>query len=132
MDQAIAQMSPLEQQLADLARRHPGTVNQPFSGALGLVTVPQWRVPAGWNQVRTNIHFVVPAGYPFANPDCFFADATLRLADQRLPQNSNVQALQGVGEVLWFSWHLNGAWRANKDNLCTWLAVIANRFEQRQ
>jgi hypothetical protein len=131
-DESVRVMTPYDEQLADLGERFKGVSAQPNPNGLALVTVPELVLPKGWNKPQTNIWFIIPNGYPYANPDCFWTDAALRLEGERMPQNTALQELAGVGPTLWFSWHLNGAWRPNKDNLSTWMAVIANRFEQRQ
>jgi hypothetical protein len=132
LDDGPAAMTPYEQQLQGLTERFPGTEARPWPGALGLISIPRLCLPTGWNRSETPIWFAAPSGYPYANPDCFWADPELRLTDERVPQNAQVQQLDGVGPVLWFSWHLNGAWRPNKDTLNSWVAVIASRFDQRQ
>jgi hypothetical protein len=62
---------------------------------------------AGWNQSETTVRVLIPVGYPHVNPDCFYADASLRLASGAMPINSAVQAVFG-GDYLWFSWHVTG------------------------
>lgn len=131
-DQQALAMTPYEQQVETLRQRYPGASSREWANSVALVIVPDVPLPKGWNRTSTTVRFVVPAGYPFANPDCFFVDPSVRLEGERMPQNSAMQALGELGEMLWFSWHLNGAWRPNKDTLTTWMAVIAHRFEQLQ
>lgn len=120
--------TPLEMHFDALRARYPGAVLQDGAGAV-VVSVPNVQLPNGWNKRETIVHFLVPAGYPYANPDCFNTDADLRLAGGELPQNSSVQPMPLIGSTLWFSWHLEGGWKPNRDTLLTWMAVIERRFE---
>jgi hypothetical protein len=108
----------------------PDASIQDLPDGTAWVTVPSVRLlPSGaWNADTTSVSFIAPAGYPQARPDCFFADAGLRLASGALPKNSNIQAAPNVpGQYLWFSWHVN-QWDPNKDNFITYLNVIKKRL----
>lgn len=77
----------------------------------------------------TAVRLIVPLGYPMARPDCFWADASLRLAGGGMPQNSAPTPVPETAEpALWFSWHLTQPWDPARDNLLTWLAVIVGRL----
>lgn len=91
------------------------------------VEIPNMELPTGWNMPRSTIAFQVPNGYPQAKPDCFYADANLRLATGALPVNSNVQNTPAGSPMLWFSWHVNN-WRPNEDSLLTWMRVVERRL----
>ena len=102
-------------------------------GGATLIRVPVFPVAPGWNRRQTEVSFLAPAGYPYANPDCFWADSELRLESGALPQSSNVTGIPETSHVgLWFSWHLTQAWNPNRDSLLTWLAAIAERFRKAQ
>ncbi|HEX8124726.1 MAG TPA: E2/UBC family protein [Allosphingosinicella sp.] len=120
--------TPLEIQFDALKARYPGAVLQDGAGAV-VVSVPHVRLPKGWNKKETSVHFLIPVAFPHANPDCFNTEADLRLANGALPQNSTEQPMPLIGSTLWFSWHLQGGWKPNRDNLLTWMAVIERRFE---
>ena len=93
-----------------------------------VIEVPGVLLPAGWSEASTTIWFVVPAGYPAAQPDCFWADASLRLAGGGMPQNSGLQAVASTGVPgLWFSWHLQ-SWRPGRDDLVTYTRFILRRL----
>src|SRR5262245_38028725 len=113
----------LELQFAELQERYPGATLQ-STNEFSVISVPGVAVPPGWNKTETAIHFIVPPGYPHANPDCFNADAELRLANGCKPKNAEVQPMPLIGETLWFSWHLQRPWQPSRDSLLTWLAVI--------
>jgi len=123
-------MGPVEIHLRRLQERAPGATATVAPGAGWIVCVPNIDLPPGWSKAHSQIRFVAPTGYPFAQPDCFWADADLRLANGNTPQASNPNnALPGSAEPgLWFSWHLQQPWNPNRDDFLTWLAVIRQRF----
>jgi hypothetical protein len=116
-------------QLTDIRARFPeATVCQLPSGA-ALVTVPDFEIAPGWSARRTTVRFLAPVGYPYAAPDCFWADAELRLANGTMPQNSAINPIPETSlQGLWFSWHLQKPWNPNVDCFLTWLATIDARF----
>jgi hypothetical protein len=122
-------MGPFDLQFAKLVARFEQAVAQDVPGVGKVVTIPRVPLPAGWNKGETSVHFIAPEGYPFARPDCFWADEDLRLGSGAAPQASSTPNLiPGIGRSgLWFSWHLQ-EWNANRDDLLSWFAVIKNRF----
>lgn len=94
-------------------------------GSVHLV-IADVRLPPGWSQASTRVAFVLPVGYPAAQPDCFFADERLRLASGGLPQNAGLQQLQDVN-WLWFSWHLT-SWTPGRDNAVTFAHFVESRL----
>lgn len=125
-------MSPaLAEHVARLAERFPASAITPGMSGMALVHVPALPLPAGWSKTHTDVWFLVPAGYPAANPDCFWADHDLRLADGKVPQNSNPhQNVPGTAIfALWFSWHITSGWHPATSDLRTYLHSIAARFQ---
>jgi hypothetical protein len=99
-----------------------------------LVRIPNVPLPEGWSQPSTEIRFVVPNGYPYAAPDCFWADMALRLRGGAMPKNATVGQMmpgQTDTQTLWFSWHVNAAWNPSC-TLSTYVKVIRKRFEALQ
>jgi hypothetical protein len=127
-------MGPLDIHLRRLQERAPGATAVEAPGAGWIVRIPNVELPPGWSKARSDIRFVAPNGYPFAQPDCFWADVDLRLANGNVPQSANPNnALPGSPEPgLWFSWHLQQPWNPNRDDFLTWLAVIRQRFARAQ
>jgi hypothetical protein len=110
-----------------VAQFSSATLNADADGS-GLVTIADVELPPGWSAPTTRVHFVVPIGFPAAQPDCFWASAELRLASGTMPSNAGVQAvpvLQCPG--LWFSWHVT-TWRPSVDTLSTYARFILTRF----
>jgi hypothetical protein len=93
--------------------------------ALLVTGVP---LPSGWNLSETAIAFLIPVGFPHAAPDCFFADADLRLASGAEPANSAMQPLLG-SQYRWFSWHPVG-WRPESGSLASYLRFCEARLRE--
>lgn len=91
-----------------------------------IVEVPNFVLPEGWSLPSTTVRWVLSAGYPAAQPDCFYTDVELRLDNGAMPINTGVQALQGC-QLLWFSWHVQG-WRPGRDDLLSYLRFIESRL----
>lgn len=99
----------------------------------GAVLVRVADVPVtGWNRPTATILFVVPPGYPAAQPDCFWVEpANFRLEGGGTPQNTNdanpIPGDQTARQTTWFSWHLQG-WNPSRDSLLTYFKVILSRL----
>ncbi len=121
-------MTPLEQQFSILNSKYENAQMDMLPSGAALITIPEQKLPSGWNKSTSTLKFIAPAGYPFGNPDCFWADVDLRLKNGSMPQASNISAPPEVSEsLLWFSWHVQ-SWNANRDNLLSYVGVIMNRF----
>lgn len=118
----------------DVKLRFPGATREALPGGAALITLPGFRLPDGWNKTVVTLRFLEPNGYPFACPDCFWADADLRLASNAIPQNTGANPIPEtpITGLLWFSWHVTQNWSPNRDNLLTWVACIGDRFRKLQ
>lgn len=122
-------MNPLQSQVEDLARHYSGLTSQQLPSGAVLIRLPEMPIPSGWSKSKTTIRFLAPTGYPMARPDCFWADADLRLVNGAMPASAQINQIPESGETgLWFSWHLTHAWNPNTDTLATWVGVIRARF----
>lgn len=92
-----------------------------------LVKIPSVALPDGWLRDTTSVVFVAPKGYPFAQPDCFWADPELKLKNGAMPQGTGQNPCPDGLPHLWFSWHVSG-WNPNMDTFLTYLRVIKRRF----
>lgn len=123
-------MTPIEQQFECLRVQFGKATIQPLPNGTHLVTIPEFELPKGWNSPSTAVKFVVPVGYPLAKPDCFWVDASIRLATGATPQNTGPNPIPDApGPQLWFSWHV-GPWSPSRDTLLTYVRVIQNRFKE--
>ena len=125
-------MAPLEGQLQRLVERHPGT-SWVDCGVHGLlVNMPNFALPQGWNKHATQLKFLVPQGYPYAKPDCFWADSDLRVQAQphQMPQATQINPIvPQTNGMIWFSWHLQ-QWNPNRDDLFSWVACMRDRLQR--
>lgn len=127
-------MKSLQEQFDELKQQFAGATLVPSEG-LHLIKIPDLKLPSGWSQSSSDVRFVVPNGYPYAPPDCFWADGNLRLPSGQMPQNAqigNVVPGQPENGLLWFSWHVQQAWKPGVCNLLTYVKIIRNRFEERK
>jgi len=116
-------------QLVKLSDVYNGRVDKRELGnGTVLVTLKDVRLPVGWNKERTSVRYVIPVGYPFAAPDCFWADRDLSLANGVRPQATNVQVIPEANEDgLWFSWHVQG-WNPSHGSLVMYAKMIERRL----
>ena len=126
-------MSVFEVQLNDLRERYSELRTQPLAGGATLVTIGSVPLPSGWSKASTSIRFLLPAGYPFAAPDCFWADNDLLLEGGQMPCSSGSHNVipETAESGLWFSWHVQG-WNPNRDTLSSWMNTIADRLRRLQ
>lgn len=123
-------MTPLQSQFESIKSKYPNATMDPLPSGAAVITLPNEKLPEGWNKQFSTIKFIAPSGYPFGNPDCFWADTDLRLMNGTMPQASNISAPPELTEpLLWFSWHV-GSWNANRDNLLSYVGVIINRLRE--
>ena len=73
---------------------HYGTagIKELPSGAF-LITVPEITIPPGWNIGVATIRFIVPVGYPNAQPDCFWIQPAIQLSNGTVPKNSSTSRI---------------------------------------
>jgi hypothetical protein len=120
----------METHLTALRGVYSGSELTSLPDGTSLMKVPSVVLPDGWNQKTTTIWFLVPVGFPLSRPDCFWADADLRLASGAMPMNANLTALPLRGENrTWFSWHLQ-QWNPVTDGLLSYVRVIQDRLRR--
>lgn len=123
-------MEIIERQFARLQEAYPAATRTPVAGGSILVEIPRFALPEGWNKDRVKVIFLLPPGYPAAQPDCFWLEpGPIRLADGGTPQASNdSNPIPGVGpRGTWFSWHVQ-SWNPNRDHILTYVGVIKRRL----
>lgn len=128
----------IEEQLKDLETIRvkasaPTPILTSLSNGSKLVEIPDVDIGPGWTVRAVKVLFLVPPGFPAAQPDCFWVEPTgLRLANGGTPQNSNdSNPIPGDPtadrRTTWFSWHLQG-WNPNRDSLQSYYHVIMKRM----
>jgi hypothetical protein len=130
-------LSPVTNRQLDRVRaRHPDVQIEELPSGAALVTIPHFALPQGWNAESTCVRFLLPVGYPGPSPDCFWASSGLRLAGGQMPQAANEQQIPETDHTgVWFSWHVIEAqanWNPNRDDLATYVEIIAERFRHCQ
>ncbi len=124
-------MDLIDQQFEDIKKAfsEAGPKLERRSDNTSVVEIPNFPLPGGWSAPTTSILFILPANYPHGKPDCFWADASLRLASGQPPANSTPNNSHGGPEQrLWFSWHAS-SWNPNMDSLLTYVNVIRRRLQ---
>ncbi|WP_294537557.1 E2/UBC family protein [uncultured Rhodoblastus sp.] len=117
-------------QFADVMARFKGATLERLPSGAALIAVPNFVLPPGWSSAESTIRFLAPVNYPYANPDCFWADGDLRLANGGEPRNSALNSIPetSLANLRWFSWHVHNNWNPSRDTLMSWMASIAARF----
>lgn len=109
-----------------------GALMQGLPGGANLVVCQNVELPPGWNRHQSTIKFVAPVGYPLSKPDCFWADADLRLVNGAMPKATGFNAIPGVQQKhLWFSWHVS-QWNPHRDSLLSFFMTIQARLQTAQ
>ncbi|SRR6266571_3745485 len=123
-------MGPVQIQMEELQRKYPGATAASRPDGSFLVQIPNYPLPAGWNNTSTTVYFLAPVGYPHARPDCFWTDPELRLATGAMPLNASQNSNAGVGrDLLWFSYHA-ASWDPNQDGLLSYARMIEMRLRE--
>jgi hypothetical protein len=97
----------------------------------GTVVVLDVLLPSGWNKERTEVRFVLPAGFPLSMPpSSFWCDGDLRLANGGMPALTNLLKMPGEDEPrLWFL-HALRAWHPGKDTIVTYFYTVRLRLQK--
>lgn len=118
----------IEGQIAAVRARYPDASITAQADGSQLVHLPSVLLPAGWSASSSGIWFLLPAGYPTVRPDCFYADADLRLASGAEPGSSSMQMVDGLARR-WFSWHLT-SWDEARDGLAQYVRFVERRLAE--
>jgi hypothetical protein len=95
-------------------------------GGMICVLFPDWRVPVGYRQTKTNLLLRLSPGYPDVPPDMWWCNPALVLLDGSLAQATEITE-QYLGQS-WQRWSRHflqpGQWRSGVDSLESYLARI--------
>lgn len=92
------------------------------------VVVPGVPLSNAWSKPSCTIAFIVPAAFPVQRPDCFWADADLRLRNGAMPSNAGPGPVCVFSPMLWFSYHPQ-AWDI-RDTVETYFHLVQSRLAQ--
>jgi hypothetical protein len=83
-----------------------------------------------YDRDSTDIMLRIPAGYPLAALDMFYADPWVKLSSGSYPPQADV-AFDACGRH-WqrFSRHLNQPWRAGLDGVPGFLAIVSGELQR--
>ena len=89
-----------------------------------VVTIREFRLPAGLEPERATLLLQLPPGFPDAAPDMFWFDPGVFLTGHRVIPGT--EATQTIIGQTWQRWsrHIREQWRPGIDNLATYLAYI--------
>jgi len=119
----------VEHELELLQAARPGVVVHRDPSGQHLIELPMFPLSPGWSKPTTTALFRLPPAYPEARPDNFWSEGDLRLATGGMPTNCSPSSERLLGrEWLLYSWHVT-QWAPGKDDLLTYVGVIARRFE---
>jgi hypothetical protein len=112
-----------------LAEKFPGATLTDLKNGTFLCSVPKFRLPKGWNKKSASACFIVPNGYPCAQPAHFFTDADVMLKGDYAPRNTDLRYRQegAPGGMRFWSWKPS-IWSPNRDTLITYANFIKSRF----
>ncbi len=92
------------------------------------VILHKFPFPAQYTPRQANLMVRLSAGYPNGNPDMFWTNPDVKLADGRWPLNAEYHDPSAGGWQRW-SRHDN-SWRAGIDNLRTKMASVRREIEK--
>jgi len=115
-------------QFENLLKDYPEATIEERPDGTFVITIPFIPLNGGWNQDRVSVAFIAPVGFPLSQPDCFWTDDSLRLANGGLPKNTGFQTPPFASNPkLWFSWHL-AAWNPARNSLKSFIGAIRERL----
>jgi hypothetical protein len=100
-------------------------IEEKAEGGMICVVIKNYRLPAGYQAVVTDLLLRLPGGFPDASPDMFWCSPPVRFADGSLPPAADVTENHLGRPWQRFSRHLAaGTWRPGIDSLGTYVALI--------
>lgn len=91
------------------------------------VTIRDFPFPEQYRPRRANLMLRLPAGYPNANPDMFWTNPEVRLANGKFPLNAGWHDPSASN---WQRWSRHSkSWRPGTDNLRTKIASVRRELE---
>jgi hypothetical protein len=123
-------MSLPEADLAGLSER--GAVYQISTEAnMTCIVLPGYRLPPGYDQVRSDLLLRLNPGYPDVPPDMWWFSPAVKFANGRTVQaTESVECHLGRQWQRWSRHFGQGQWKSGIDCLETFLALIRKELER--
>jgi hypothetical protein len=95
------------------------------------VTLPAFRLPAGYDRASSDLLLRLHPGYPDVPPDMWWFDPAVRRADgQVIPATELIEPYLGRSWQRWSRHFLPGQWRSGIDGVESYLALIRRELER--
>ena len=100
-------------------------------GGMICIVLPSWQLPMGFDCAVSDLLIRLHQGYPDVQPDMWWFDPPVRLANgQDLPNTNVVEAYLGRRWQRWSRHFSNGQWQSGVDGLESYLALIRLSLER--
>ena len=86
----------------------------------------------GYSADRSELLVKVPRSYPDAGPDMFWVDPGVTLASGVVPQSAEHVETHLNRPWRRFSWHRQGSWNPNVDNMHSHIEFIRRRLREKK
>ena len=94
------------------------------------VLFPDFALPAGFDQPRSNLLLRLSAGYPDVPPDMWWFDPPVRRADgQVIPATEVIEHYLGASWQRWSRHFAAGQWKSGIDGLESFMALVRRELE---
>ena len=111
----------------DELREEGWTVEAIDGEGSALVVFRCYSMPAGFSKRSTDLLLKLPISYPNGQPDMFWVEVDLVLANGDVPKEANVVETHLGRQWRRFSWHLKN-WNPGRDNIRTYLEFVNARL----
>ena len=94
-------------------------------GGMICIMLPSWQLPRGFDREVSDLLIRLNPGYPDVQPDMWWFDPPVRLANgQDLSNTKVVESYLGRQWQRWSRHFSNGQWQSGVDGLQSYLALI--------
>lgn len=117
----------------DIAYLNERAVSYEVVSEAGMTCVlfPSWLLPAGFDHASADLLIRLAPGYPDINPDMWWFDPPVHLADgTELPATQVVEPYLGRSWQRWSRHFNNGQWQSGVDGLESFVALIRRDLER--
>ena len=99
-------------------------------GGMICIVLPSWQLPRGFDREVSDLLIRLNPGYPDVQPDMWWFDPPVRLANgQDLSNTSVVESYLGRQWQRWSRHFSNGQWQSGVDGLQSYLALIRHSLD---